>query len=636
MACAAQGWKETHQRALPKSHSASGRRVSGPWTPPLSLAAQTPHVRESSTSQGVRQSLSGIYDCFACVDANGLLTISPLEMLKLGQCSNVVHRELSLPQLPAQHSAPLQVPVQTPSGGSQVSPQRPVLAYTGIARPTAATVQRERWASIHRSLPQHQTSPSAAGSSGRSRNVRQSGPPRSYGPPVGTVNDFGETTPTLTTASVTVGILPKVVGQRRLQAANLIFHVNVNESGPIFEELNAGFQKHCKDNKIIFVTPAPVYSNDGELVSTPNTMPWILAGPKGRAGNRTWVEDPKSLTAFTFTVAALRASPYNNTPNHLSAGIFIFIACTRNAHCTVGLPDTDTRTPVEEFLAFTRPSETAESEDSDSDVEITAEDYDSGCSSPPMVGGGAGGVPSFMHPFLAGALLLSVMDTAPTSVQPRSFNRDGLIDLTLRCIPGAGVNSLASWQSHMAEVHGMDSDGLNLNAHSVDCAARALITRFAIQIPGFGRGPRAEVLTQAIKILMADQLFWTDCATLKATGLIFLLHYMHVGAPIPASPFLLYTLFNGRQSASQEVSDSLAEHTINSTCPKSTFHIGLLMSQTFALPHNATTSCDASRPACDVSTGALVPTLLDREYQTRLATPELSENHSATRVTEPP
>jgi hypothetical protein len=25
----------------------------------------------------------------------------------------------------------------------------------------------------------------------------------------------------------------------------------------------------------------------------------------------------------------------------------------------------------------------------------------------------------------------------------------------------------------------------------------------------------------------------------------------------------------------QEVSDSLAEHTINSTCPKSTFHIGL-------------------------------------------------------------
>ncbi|KAJ7886078.1 hypothetical protein B0H13DRAFT_2342989 [Mycena leptocephala] len=148
-----------------------------------------------------------------------------------------------------------------------------------------------------------------------------------------------------------------------------------------------------------------VYSNGGELVSTPNTMPWILTGPKGRA------------------VAALRASPYSNTPNHLSDGIFIFIAprlrnliapidglfdraaglpihvlhhrcftrrvlhpilaslsddptptcdpaCTGSAHYTVGLPDTDTRAPVEDFLAFTRPSETAESKDSDSDVEF--------------------------------------------------------------------------------------------------------------------------------------------------------------------------------------------------------------------------------------------------------------------------
>ncbi|KAJ7717896.1 hypothetical protein B0H14DRAFT_3901181 [Mycena olivaceomarginata] len=54
----------------------------------------------------------------------------------------------------------------------------------------------------------------------------------------------------------------------------------------------------------------------------------------------------------------------------------------------------------------------------------------------------------------------------------------------------------------------------------------------------------------------------------------------------------------------QSASDSLAEHTINSTCSKSTFHIGLLMSQTLALSHTATTSCDASHPACDVSTGS--------------------------------
>ncbi|KAJ7803269.1 hypothetical protein B0H14DRAFT_2613567 [Mycena olivaceomarginata] len=495
----------------------------------LSGVGQAMLFPQTAAAPSTLQSLSGICDCFACVDANGLLTISPHAKVRTMQ----------------QCGTPRAVAAPTPGPTFRTAPSP---GSNSVWRPTAAT---------------HQTSPSAAGSSGRSRNVRQSGPPRSYGPPVGTANDFAETTPTLTTASVTVGILPKV---RRLQAANLIFHVNVNESGPIFEELNAGFQKHCKDNKIVFITPAPVYSNDGELVSTPNTMPWILAGPKGRAGNRTWVEDPKSLTAFTFTVAALRASPYNNTPNHLSAGIFIFIACTRNAHCTVGPPDTDTRTPVEEFLAFTRPSETAESEDSDSDVEIMTR-----------------AAHRRQWRCRWGFHLLSVMDTAPTSVKPRSFNRGGLFDLTLRCIPGAGVNSLASWQSHMAEVHGMDSDGLNLNAHSVDCAARALITRFAsppavkfkevlqeqfptprptvegpftdvalfglrVQIgPGFGRGPRAEVLTQAIKILMADQLLWTDCgdfkslrlhpslaaisrrsATLKATGLIKGYHFCEI------------------------------------------------------------------------------------------------------------
>ncbi|KAJ7435573.1 hypothetical protein B0H11DRAFT_1937403 [Mycena galericulata] len=78
----------------------------------------------------------------------------------------------------------------------------------------------------------------------------------------------------------------------------------------------------------------------------------------------------------------------------------------------------------------------------------------------------------------------------------------------------------------------------------------------------------------------------------------------------------------------QEVSDSLAEHTINSTCSTSTFHIGLLISQTLAFSHMADTSCD-------VSTGSPAPAFPDREYQARLAAPELSENDSTTRVTEP-
>ncbi|KAJ7433429.1 hypothetical protein B0H11DRAFT_2208891 [Mycena galericulata] len=63
----------------------------------------------------------------------------------------------------------------------------------------------------------------------------------------------------------------------------------------------------------------------------------------------------------------------------------------------------------------------------------------------------------------------------------------------------------------------------------------------------------------------------------------------------------------------QEVSDSLAEHTINCTCSKGTFHIGLFISQTLVFSHTVTTSGDASRPAYDVSTGSLVPTLPDME-----------------------
>ncbi|KAJ7235204.1 hypothetical protein C8J57DRAFT_1530895 [Mycena rebaudengoi] len=55
-------------------------------------------------------------------------------------------------------------------------------------------------------------------------------------------------------------------------------------------------------------------------------MPWVLLGPKGRSGNHSWVEDPKSLTKFTFILATLRASPFSSTPNHLGEGPLIFIA----------------------------------------------------------------------------------------------------------------------------------------------------------------------------------------------------------------------------------------------------------------------------------------------------------------------
>ncbi|KAJ6542327.1 hypothetical protein DFH09DRAFT_1089144 [Mycena vulgaris] len=73
----------------------------------------------------------------------------------------------------------------------------------------------------------------------------------------------------------------------------------------------------------------------------------------------------------------------------------------------------------------------------------------------------------------------------------------------------------------------------------------------------------------------------------------------------------------------QEVSDSLAEHTINSTCSKGTFHIRLFMSRTSALSHTATTSCDAS-------TGSLGRIWPDKTHP---AAPELFANHLATRIT---
>ncbi|KAK6988968.1 hypothetical protein R3P38DRAFT_2803911 [Favolaschia claudopus] len=87
---------------------------------------------------------------------------------------------------------------------------------------------------------------------------------------------------------------------------------------------------------------------------------------------------------------------------------------------------------------------------------------------------------------------------------------------------------------------------------------------------GVGRGPRNEVVARAVKILVSDGRFWTEregyltlclhpsrspipyrfCVS-KATGLIFLLHFLFIGAPLPVSPFLFYTLFDGRVIASK-------------------------------------------------------------------------------------
>ncbi|KAK6993142.1 hypothetical protein R3P38DRAFT_2567220, partial [Favolaschia claudopus] len=94
---------------------------------------------------------------------------------------------------------------------------------------------------------------------------------------------------------------------------------------------------------------------------------------------------------------------------------------------------------------------------------------------------------------------------------------------------------------------------------------------------GIGRSPRNEVVAQAVKILVSHGRFWIEregyltlrlhpsrspipyrfCIS-KATGLVLLLHFLFVGAPLPVSPFLFHTLFDGRAIASKLDTDFLS------------------------------------------------------------------------------
>ncbi|KAJ7469137.1 hypothetical protein FB451DRAFT_1368734 [Mycena latifolia] len=620
-------------------------------------------------------------------------------------------------------------PIPASTTGSLISPQRPAMAFAGVPRArfaTATAVQQQRQESIYRTLPQYQSvgGSSSAGITSRP-SKRLSGPPRPYSATsAATLADFSAPSATSEPAQVriTVGILPKVLDtsdhndtldlsprytwksaheieavQRRLQFANLTFNVDVDTdpSAPIFHAINTCFLD-CSTQNIDFVAPVPASIN-GVVYTTPNNMGWGLLGPKGRSNNRTWVDDPKFLTAYTFTLSALRGSPYNNTPNYLAAGLFIFIVprlrnlwgpidclfepasrrpdhvlthkcfARRVLHPILGSLNDDpspvcgslctrdysagpvdlSRTapsPVNEYIDLTRPLRDIASEDSDDDVQFPeAEQLISQliaeglpplnenpvASTQPMQqivtranhrrswmennGTQISSAEPSIPPFIVGPLLFSLMDCAPVSVKPRSPFQGGPIDLTLRALPGAGPFSLAAWQDHLAEIHGPDSsDILSIKAPTVDSAARALITcciflqvvrqppavrlkevlqeqfpaprptvlgpfteiaLLAVRVqvsPGFGKGPRAEVLTRAMDIILSDGMYWTDCgeyktlrlhpslspiprrfAFIRAAGLLMLLHMLHIGPLIGVSPFLFLNLFNGRQTASR-------------------------------------------------------------------------------------
>ncbi|KAJ6528866.1 hypothetical protein B0H19DRAFT_1083208 [Mycena capillaripes] len=214
----------------------------------------------------------------------------------------------------------------TSAAAPVLAPKRPVTAFTGLSRLTTASVQEQRRASIQRS-----------GSTPTKK--RKSGPPRAFSDTPATLPLLDDFAPMVVDpVTITVGILPKVLDtsdhndtldlspryfwksgdeiervQHALQRANLIFTVDVNVNGPIVEAIDIAFKNHCESNRIDYVSPpqpasAPV---------TPNTAAWALTGPRGRSAGRTWVEDPKSLTRFTFTLQALRNIPFSYTPNNL-------------------------------------------------------------------------------------------------------------------------------------------------------------------------------------------------------------------------------------------------------------------------------------------------------------------------------
>ncbi|KAK7041221.1 hypothetical protein R3P38DRAFT_3453507 [Favolaschia claudopus] len=171
------------------------------------------------------------------------------------------------------------------------------------------------------------------------KKKRKSGPPRSYTDTpasISALHDFAAVTAP-TTATIWCGILPKVLDtsdandtldlseiggvQATLKAAGLVFNVVVSATGPIFEDIELAFRDHCATNNIDYVAPSVAAATP-----SPNTMSYVLLGPRGRANGRTWVEDPKSLTRFTFTLQSLRSAPYSHTPNNLGDGVFIFLA----------------------------------------------------------------------------------------------------------------------------------------------------------------------------------------------------------------------------------------------------------------------------------------------------------------------
>ncbi|KAK7021463.1 hypothetical protein R3P38DRAFT_3540916 [Favolaschia claudopus] len=485
-------------------------------------------------------------------------------------------RSSRLPSPASTTPAPASVPSVLPSTSSTVAPtnfgitpHRPVTAFTGLARPSTASVQQARQASIQRNL--HGSSAGSSSLTAASaiptspKKKRKSGPPRSYTDTPASVSALHDFAAVSAPTTATICLTPRMLTillifpaeeienvQTTLKTAGLVFNAVVSTTGPIFEDIELAFRDHCATNNIDYVAPSLATATP-----SPNTMSYVLLGPRGRANGRTWVEDPKSLTRFTFTLQSLRSAPYSHTPNNLGDGLLV-------------------------IAIYLHP--------------LTA------CSGQPTV--------SPIMCFPTGALddVYSIHNHSTSNLL--LLFRMALTLATAAHMPGSGAFAMAAWQNHLLMPREMD-DHVTITASSVDEGARALIVlclwlcsrptsvklkelvneQFTSPRPtienahlgekglwglrarieqGVGRGPRNEVVARAVKILVSDGRFWTEregyltlclhpsrspipyrfCIS-KATGLIFLLHFLFIGAPLPVSPFLFYTLFDGRVIASK-------------------------------------------------------------------------------------
>ncbi|KAJ7862304.1 hypothetical protein B0H13DRAFT_2354777 [Mycena leptocephala] len=172
----------------------------------------------------------------------------------------------------------------SPLASAVLVPHRPVVAFANISRSAstwvqnqrqsttssvAATVQEQRWASIQRShRPTPSSNSTSSSATATSPKKRKSGNPRSFSTPAAQLPSFADLNPVPVPSSVKlmVGILPKVTlaklatsahndtldpspqyfwktngdvehVQNAFQRANLVFAVDVDVTGPIFDEV---------------------------------------------------------------------------------------------------------------------------------------------------------------------------------------------------------------------------------------------------------------------------------------------------------------------------------------------------------------------------------------------------------------